>query len=135
MGYTSYLSGEITIDPPIPWGELQRSLFVPTPERNEWDRLAWLRVVQETEEIDEGTLIRREAVAIRPSEADELRAHGLAADVQAIIDAHGHGRTFSGFIFVRGAESPDIWRVAVEDGRAVEVRPRIIWPDGTEEPR
>ncbi|WP_084963337.1 DUF6205 family protein [Thermoactinospora rubra] len=133
MGYVSYLSGEIIIEPPIPWRELQHSPFVRTPERKEWERLTWLRVVEETKETDEGTLTRREAVAIRPSQADELRAHSLVTDVQAIVDAHGAGRTFTGFILVRGEESPDIWRVAIENGRAVEVRPRIVWPDGTEE--
>lgn len=132
MGYTSYLSGEITITPPIPWSELQGSPFVRTPERKEYDRLVWLRMTEETVETNEGTLIRKHAVAIRPSEADELRADGLARQVQEIVTAHGDGRTFEGLFLVRGEESPDLWRVRVEDGRAVEERPRITWPDGTE---
>ncbi|MFG3439894.1 DUF6205 family protein [Nonomuraea sp. NPDC047897] len=132
MGYTSRLSGEITINPPIPWGELQGSPFVRTPDNDEWDRLTWLRLVEDTVETDDGTLIRKQAIAIRPSEADELRVHGLDRDVQAIIDAH-LGHTFEGLMLVRGEESPDIWRVSVQDGCAVEERPRIVWPDGTEE--
>jgi hypothetical protein len=133
MGYTSYLSGEITIHPPIPWGELQDSPFVRTPDRNEWDRLTWLRLVEDTVQTDEGTLIRKQAIAIRPSEADELRVYDLGREVQAIIDAHGEGRTFDGILLVCGDESPDIWRVRIIDGRAVEERPRIVWPDGTEQ--
>lgn len=133
MSYTSYLDGEITFDPPIPWSELQESPFIRTPERNEWDRLVWLRMVEEPVQTGEGTLIRKQAIAIRPSEADELRVYGLDRDVQAIIDAHGEGRTFAGVLLVRGEKSPDIWRVRIVDGRAVEERPRIVWPDGTEE--
>lgn len=131
MGYHSHISGEITIDPPIPWAELQGSPFVCTPDQDEWDRLTWLRLVEESVQTDEGTLIRKQAVAIRPSEADELRVDGLDRDVQAIIDAHP-GHVFDGVLLVRGDESPDIWRVRIADGRAVEERPRIVWPDGTE---
>lgn len=133
MSYTSYLSGEIVIDPPIPWGELQGSQFVRTPDNQEWDRLTWLRLVEDTVETDDGTLIRKQAIAIRHAEADELRVRGLDRQVQEIIDAHGDGRTFDGVFLVRGEKSPDIWRVRIIDGRAVEERPRIVWPDGTEE--
>jgi len=132
VSYTSYLSGEIAIDPPVPWSELQDSPFVRTPERKEYERLVWLRMVEETVETDEGTLIRKQAVAIRPSQAGELRAWGLDNQVQEIVTAHGEGRTFTGHILVRGEESPDLWRVRVYNGRALAERPRIIWPDGTE---
>ncbi|MGW5259645.1 DUF6205 family protein [Microbispora sp. NPDC004025] len=131
MSYTSYLSGEIAVDPPIPWSELKSSPFVRTPERKEYERLVWLRMVEETVETDEGTLIRKQAVAIRPSQADELRAGGLTREVQEIVTAHGEGRAFLGLILVRGEESPDLWRVRVENGQALEERPRITWPDGT----
>jgi hypothetical protein len=132
MGYTSHIAGEITIHPPIPWGELQSSVFIRTPERNEWDRLTWLRLVEDTVETDDGTLVRKQAIAIRPSEADELRVRNLDGEVQAIIDAHP-GHTFDGVMVVTGEQSPDIWRVRIVDGRAVEERPRIVWPDGTEQ--
>ncbi|PZG49863.1 hypothetical protein C1I98_11145 [Spongiactinospora gelatinilytica] len=133
MGYTSYLSGEITIYPSIPWKELQGSPFVYTPEREERDRLVWLRMAEETVETDDGTLTRKQAVAIRVSEASELRAYGLVSEVQEIVTAHGTGRSFDGLILVCGEASPDIWRVRVVDGHAVEERPMLRWPDGTEE--
>ncbi|GGK61821.1 hypothetical protein Sme01_03670 [Sphaerisporangium melleum] len=133
MGYTSYLSGEISIEPPIPWPELQGSPFIRTATNKEWDRLLWLRMDETTVETDEGTLTRKQAVAIRPSQADELRAHSLVRELQEIVKAHGAGRAFIGFILVRGEESPDIWRAAVHEGEAVEIVPRIVWPDGTEE--
>lgn len=133
MGYTSYLSEEITIDPPIPWADLHDSPFIRTSDRREYERLVWLRMEEQDVETDEGTLTHKRAVAIRPSTADELRARGLVDEVQEIVNAHGRGRAFTGYILVTGEESPDIWRVAVEDGQAVEVRPKIVWPDGTEE--
>ncbi|RBQ21556.1 hypothetical protein DP939_02270 [Spongiactinospora rosea] len=133
MGYISYLSGEITIDPPIRWGELRGSDFVRTKERAEHERLVWLRTVEKTVDTEEGVLTTVMAVAIRPSEEDELRADALAREVQEIVAAHGDGRTFEGLILVRGEESPDIWRVRVVDGHAVEERPMLRWPDGTEE--
>lgn len=135
MGYHSRLNGEITISPPIPWGELQGSSpFVCTSDQNEWDRLTWLRLVEDTVETDDGTLIRKQAIAVRPSEADELRVYDLDREVQEVIDAHP-GHTFDGVMVVTGEQSPDIWRVRIIDGHAVKERPRIIWPDGTEEPR
>lgn len=132
MGYVSYLSGEIAIDPPIRWSELYGSPFVPTEGCKEWDRLVWLRLVEEPVETDEGTLTRKAAVAIRPSQADELRADGLRAEVQEIVEAHGEGRTFTGQILVRGSISPDIWRVQVVNGCALDERPTIKWFDGTD---
>ncbi|MGR6922621.1 DUF6205 family protein [[Actinomadura] parvosata] len=134
MGYTSHITGEITVTPPIPWGELQSNPagpFYRTSDNKEWDRLTWLRLVEEPVETRDGTLIRKQAIAIRPSEADELRVDGLGREVQAILDAHP-GHTFDGVLLVTGEESPDIWRVRIIDGRAVEERPRIVWPDGTE---
>lgn len=132
MGYVSYLSGEITIDPPLPWSELQGSPFICTPNRKEWDRLVWLRLAEETVQTDEGTLIRKQAIAIRPSEGDELRAHTLREEIQEILAAHGEGRTFTGFILVRGETSPDIWRVRVVNGCALDERPTMLWFDGSE---
>ena len=135
MGYHSHLEGEITINPPIPWSEVRDGDFVSASDREEWKRLVWLRLDEETVQTDEGTLTRKQAVAIRVTTAGELRAGTLRPEVQEIVARHGKGRTFDGYILVRGEESPDIWRVAVENGEAVEVYPRIIWPDGTEEPR
>ncbi|GAA0853246.1 DUF6205 family protein [Streptosporangium amethystogenes subsp. fukuiense] len=132
MGYHSDLSGEITFNPPIPWGELQDSEFISPGGNAEWRRLVWLRMVEETVETSEGTLTRKQAVAIRPSDAGELRAGPLVSQLQEIVTKHGEGRTFDGHILVLGECSPDIWRVQVEDGKAVEVRPRIVWPDGVE---
>jgi hypothetical protein len=131
MSYISYLSGEIAIHPPIPWADLQGSPFIRTPDRNEWDRLVWLRLVEEPFETDEGTFIRRVAVAIRPSEGDELRAYSLVQEVQEILDAHSKGRACTGHILVRGERSPDIWRVRAEGHNAIDERPTMLWPDGT----
>lgn len=132
MGYTSYLSGEIAITPPIQWRDLQDSPFVRADHLGEWERLVWLRVLEDAE-TGESTPTRKRAVAIRPSKADDLRAYDLVPQVQEIVTAHSD-RTFSGHILVRGEESPDIWRVRVHNGRAVGERPMLVWPDGTQEP-
>lgn len=121
MAYHSYLSNAIAIHPPISGEELATSPFVCLDPFREADRLAWLH------------LVNGEAVAIRPSEADELDAETLARDIQYILDRHGLGRSFAGWILVFGEDSPDVWRVEVQDGKAVEVRPTLVWPDGTEQ--
>lgn len=56
------------------------------------------------------------------------RAHNLLDVVQQAIDSFP-GHTFTGHLHCEGEENADIWRVAIRDGRAVKVEPRIVWPD------
>lgn len=131
MGYNTSFTGEITITPPLPWSAINDSPYLPGEA---WDNGmdAKFKVAEETVDTDEGTLIRREAVAVVPVTDDAYKGYDIVDTLQGIVDAHP-GHTFGGYIRAEGEEAGDIWRLAVVDGRATKVTPRIIWPDGTEE--
>jgi len=74
---------------------------------------------------------RRVGVAIVPA-MSSFSGYDVTAHVQEIVSRWGDGRTFAGRIEVV-AEDGEQWRVAVRNGRAVEFKPSIVWPDDSEE--
>lgn len=104
-------TGEFRIEPPLTWAEIKNSPYLP--------------------ETDEGTLTRRYADAIVPVTDEPYKGYEIIATVQKIIDAHP-GHTLSGRFDCEGEEAGDLWRLVVRDGRAVQVKPQIVWPEGSE---
>jgi uncharacterized protein DUF6205 len=128
MGYTTHVTGEFIVTPPLTWAEYKDSRFAPHNISEPWEPSLILRVDEDTVDTDEGPLLRRTATALVMREISEYRAHGLVDEVQEAVDAFpGHG--WSGRLDCEGEENTDIWRVAIRDGRAVRVEPRIVWPD------
>ncbi|WP_037870708.1 DUF6205 family protein [Streptomyces sp. SPB074] len=128
MGYITLVTGELRITPPLTWPEIRASEYAPgEPHRHD----LVLLVREETVQTEEGPLLRRTAHALALRPIEEYRAYTLVKDVQAAIDAHP-GHTFTGYLSCEGEETGDLWRVVIKDGRAVEVRPRIVWPDEEE---
>ncbi|MEV3857778.1 DUF6205 family protein [Streptomyces sp. NPDC050095] len=135
MGYTTRVTGEFAIEPPLTWREIKRSPFsFPSAlghsvrEYRADDLDLALRINEKTIETDEGTIVRRTAPALVMREIDEYRARNLVEQVQRCLDLFP-GHTFTGRLECEGEENTDLWRVAVRDGRAVRVEPRIVWPD------
>lgn len=125
MGYNTHVTGAIRIEPPLTWGEFKSSPF------DGRDLDIKLRIDEETVETDDGHLTRKTASALIPSWEESYKAYHLVEHVQRAIDSFpGHG--FAGRLECEGEEAGDIWRVVIRDGRAVEVRPRIVWPDDAE---
>lgn len=131
MGYTTRVRGEFTIRPPLAWPEFRDSRFAPHNVQNGYDPSLILRVDEDTVDTDEGLLVRRTATALVMREIDEYRAHGLIEEVQEAVDAFP-GRQWSGRLDCAGEENLDVWRVLIRDGRAVKVKPEIVWPDGSD---
>lgn len=132
MSYQTTVSGEIRIDPPLPIDEsLAKSGFPGTVIGAFGSKDVALKVVETPVEDSPGTY-RREAVAIIPVHGPGYR---MVEHTQEVIDRWGEGRTFTGLLACWGEEAGDLWRLEVQNGRAVKVTPRIIWPDGAEEPR
>ncbi|MFF2189284.1 DUF6205 family protein [Streptomyces sp. NPDC058155] len=128
MGYITHVTGEFPINPPLAWQEFKDSPYSPIPPAGD-DRLELvLRVDEVTVDTDDGPLLRRTASALVMSEIDEYRAHGLLDAVQAAVDAFP-GHTFTGRLECEGEENSDMWRVVVRDGRALKIKPRIVWPN------
>jgi hypothetical protein len=117
--------GAIVIDPPIVWTTVAcpAAWLAIDHDGGPW-RDALLRVVETQEDTPDGVLIRRALDAIVPA---SLLGHDLLEQVQEIVDRFGAGRTFSGHLECIYAGGEDVWRIAIRDGRAVEIRP--TWPD------
>jgi hypothetical protein len=128
MGYHTYVTGEFAITPPLAWQEYKDSQFAPDNMKSSYEPSLILRVDEDTVDTDEGPLLRRTATALVMRQIDEYRERGLVDEVQAAVNAFP-GHTFTGRLECEGEENADIWRVAVRDGRAIRVEPRIVWPD------
>lgn len=128
MSYTTHVTGEFAIEPPLSWTEFKDSCFAPHNIKISYVPSLILRVIEETVNTDEGPLLRRTATALVMREIDEYRDRGLVAEVQSAIDAFP-GHTFTGRLDCEGEFNTDMWRLVVREGRAVKVTPRIVWPD------
>jgi hypothetical protein len=131
MGYYTSFDGEFVINPPLMWAEVRSSRF--GPDQFEKHRLdVKVRVGEAVVDDDEGTRITRTGVALMPAYEDEMRGYNIVEHVQLFMDEHP-GHELVGRLDCRGEETGDLWRLEIQGSRAVEVRPRIVWPDGTEE--
>ncbi|MFD9948791.1 DUF6205 family protein [Nonomuraea sp. NPDC059023] len=127
MAYRTQISGRIEIEPPIPWGDIQDSEFLPRSEDDALKYCIELDIAERDVTVREGVLRARAAIAIQTVDPNlALRAYGLLDEVQEIIDQHGDGRTFTGVLWCRGDDAHDLWQLRVVDGKAVRVEP--IWP-------
>lgn len=128
MSYTTHVTGEFAIEPPLTWPEFRDSEFAPHNAKSSWDPDLILRVNEENVDTADGPLLRRTATALVMREISEYNSRNLMATVQKAIDAFP-GHDWSGRLECEGEENTDMWRVVIRDGRAVKVEPRIVWPD------
>jgi hypothetical protein len=128
MGYTTNFQGEITITPPISWGDIKDSPFLPDRAKNRTNRDLMFRIIETPTETAEGTLIRREAVAMVSTWTDEARGTDIVKHLQEVVDAYPD-HAFTGRLDCEGEDAGDLWRLEVHNRTAVKVQPRIIWPD------
>lgn len=130
MGYITRFDGEFVISPPLTWAEVRDSRF--NPDALEKSRLdVKVRVGESVVEDDEGVRITRTGVALMPAYADEMRGYNIVEHVQLFIAEHP-GHQLVGRLDCAGQDTGDLWRLEIHDGRAVKVKPRIVWPDGSE---
>jgi hypothetical protein len=128
MSYNTRVTGEIAITPPIAWGAIKDSPFLFGDDR--WPgRDVGLRIVEETVDTDEGTLIRRHAVAVVPAREDGYKAYSIVEHLQELVNQFGAEHTFTGMLEGEGEDSGDLWRLTVRHRNAVKVVPQIVWPD------
>ncbi|MBD3004797.1 hypothetical protein IEJ02_11920 [Streptomyces sp. 5-10] len=79
----------------------------------------------------DGELIKRTASEIIPSWSDAYKAYHIEEHLQQIVDLYP-GRTFTGYLEGVGEYTgyePDLWRLAVVNGKAVKFKPEILWPE------
>jgi hypothetical protein len=123
MGYYTQFSEEISIDPPIPYALVKDTKFVA-------NSYAWGYVNEDvTFKVVEDTAGMRYATAIIPSQEEEYRGYHIVEAVQEILDMFSRNHTFSGYINAEGENTGDLWRLCIVNGRAVEIKPEIVWPE------
>lgn len=130
MGYYTTYSGEIRIVPPLTWAEAKDSPWLSV---DHGDLMLLLEENAETVETDHGTdtFTRKSVTAVVPITDDSYKGYQIEDHLQQIVQAFP-GHEFTGYISAEGEDAGDLWRLAVMDGKAVKVKPRIVWPDGTE---
>lgn len=117
MSYDVTTTGQITITPPLTWREIQAS---PLYSTNSYDND--LVITEHVVGVDDGPLTVKTAAAI-----DTRNTWQLADRINAAITA-APGHTWTGHITCQGEEVGDLWRIAIIDGCAGEIRPIITWP-------
>lgn len=129
MGYPTDVEGRIVISPPVTGKEigLRPELFQEealNPRGK--SRSAWGDVESTHIDVDGDTLVKRQCSSIRAYEGD-FSPWDLIPNVQEIVDAFPD-REYTGYFECTGSDG-DLWRIAVRDGKAVEIKPTITWPE------
>lgn len=131
MSGDARISGRIVIDPPITWPELRPHAWA-TDTGSSWPD-AFVQVAATEHDTDDGTVIRKQGVAIVPTDG-ETNGYDLTDNVARIVDQFAHTpegtlRQWRGWLHLNwGGEQ--VYRVHVVNGRAVESRPLLSWPVG-----
>lgn len=129
MGYTSSATGTITITPPLRWGDIKDSPYLPGRVNHDdnWRDVAYV-VAETTVDTDHGRLTTEVATGIGPVDPDEsMKRYAFVAQLQELVSAHPD-RTFTGAVEFLG-EDGERWRHVVRGGQVVEQKPRLVWPD------
>ena len=132
MSYETVLTGEIEITPPISWKDAQGSVFLEENAQQIKTGRQLRFVIEETQvETNEGTLIRKEAVALRSTFSNYGDPDTMKKHLQELVDAFPE-RVFSGRIDAEGEQNDDMWRLKVVNGVARIFRPLITWEKESE---
>lgn len=123
MSYEVTVTGSIKIDPPLNHKEIREAPC--------WDSCAHditMKIDEKREESDTGTLIQQSSSALIACERVGYSAYHVEDNINEMIRTFPD-HTFSGHFECQGREVGDLWRIAVKDNKAVQVRPTIVWPD------
>lgn len=132
MSYETSMHGEIEIDPPILWRDIRGSVFLPEnavkgTRLNRRDIM--FLILERTEDTDDGTLTRKEAVALVPTHSSY--AGNIDEHLQEVVDAFPD-HEFRGRIDGEGENNTDMWRLKVVNRRATRFEPTLLWPKESE---
>lgn len=130
MSYNHRHSGEIIIDPPLPWAKIRDSAFLDT-SRSDPDAEVRFRIVEDEETG------ARSAVALVPL-MTEFSGGSVKEHIQLALDLYAPEHTFSGYIEVQyeaamvGEDEAPMTRYYVFGTKVHEVEPELRWPSTDE---
>jgi hypothetical protein len=135
MGYLSRVTGNIEIKPVVSHKDMLKLIeagLAKQPNEKYYSGSADVCVEYylDTEDTEEGRLIRYQGWNIEPTSEDRYKAYSLVEDVQKIVDLLGTEKyRYLGFLEINGEEDGDLWRVRIKDGKVKEIKPEIVWPE------
>lgn len=134
MGYTTRFDGRLLFSRALTYEEQQAM-----PEAEDFQ----LVVSEEPRELPEGRMTVITAIGIEAKPYEEMRAYDAVAQLERLVKALPEGVEVSGEIRGKGEATGDIRRYLWTDqdyeggrwpdGRIVELKPKLLWPDGLEE--
>lgn len=126
MGTLQWVSGEITIDPPLNWEEIQRC----QKEKIKWQ--IRLHVDEKQKDTPEGVVLVRTCSRIVPYTEDRYKGYSIGLALQSVVSLVSHmgGHEINGHFdcWLEQPESPPS-RIWVKDGIVYEDTAKIVWPN------
>lgn len=122
MGMLTKYQGEISINPPLNWMEIQRT------EIEVKDSQVRLDILTQEVHTEEGTLVRKTCAAIEPWKEEAYKGYDVQGVLQSIIDMHPE-HTFSGYFECFYEEPGVMWRLVVTGRTVQKIEPVITWPE------
>jgi hypothetical protein len=146
MGYYTRVDGEITIAPWLTQSEMELAGLAP---REYYPKDRWIVVTSryyrddpleiavrvEVNEliVPEGKFTTVTGVALIQSWDDASKAYYIEEDLRTMVNTFPE-HSFTGELRMQGEDNLDIWKLAIHNEHDVIVlRPKLVWPDGTEE--
>jgi hypothetical protein len=127
MGNSVTVQGELDIVPPLTWNDLKKNPGY-RPDAKYHD----MRILfdEETVDTDKGELVCRTGLEVGygGSSTGDLRYSMIEKQLTEIVGALPKGTELKGWLDCRD-EQGDVWRFAVRDGKVVEVKPELVWPE------
>lgn len=136
MGYYSSVTGKIRIEPPLTHAEISQN-----PDWFKEDAYGGVEgvdgdisfeVTTGSRETGEGTLTFKQAHSIIPWTDDSSKYYTLSESVQKLVSTYPN-HEYRGHLHIEGEDNDDIWRIYIRDGKVVEVRAELKWPEGYED--
>lgn len=131
MSYTTSFDGSIDITPPIPWGKIKDSPFLPVNAKGREGRDLMFTLTQYERHTDEGVLLVTQADSLVSTWSDEARGYSIVKHLQEVVDLFPD-HEFTGRIDAQGEDAGDMWRLKVVERQATKFEPKIVWPRDSE---
>ena len=134
MGYQTYVTGSIKIQPRLPDALISKLGLDPTDEDSESDLEAVQGGEDDTVELINGqiTVVPGNSWTVLRCRFEEpYKAYTTQENLDRVAkEVAKQGCTASGALYMDGEESTDLTRVRIENGKAVHEQPSLVWPNG-----
>lgn len=135
MSYDYRVEGELTITPPLEWGQLKESTFFAegTHAHRHPSNAPDVKflVEEDEEETSQGFYLKRYAAHVVPYREEPYRCRTILDDIRSLIGDFPENE-FRGIFILTGEYVGDLRRILVDERGVREEKAKLIWPDGSE---